>query len=114
MTDPEWPPRSEKYPNQPLSGWGFAANPDGTGRSEGVFSLIPETDELVMVIPRHGPRRLSLGRRQIEELHHITGLWLDTHPLDGDPCTCGHDLVRHDMGHGCIECRCRGFTEPES
>jgi hypothetical protein len=28
-----------------------------------------------------------------------------------DQCKCGHDLSRHDMGHGCIECRCRGWRE---
>jgi hypothetical protein len=28
-----------------------------------------------------------------------------------DLCKCGHGLERHDMGHGCIECRCRGWRE---
>lgn len=24
-------------------------------------------------------------------------------------CECGHSFYRHDMGHGCIECLCRGY-----
>ena len=28
-----------------------------------------------------------------------------------DLCACGHELNRHDMGHGCIECRCRRYRE---
>lgn len=28
-----------------------------------------------------------------------------------ETCQCTHAHHRHDMGSGCIECRCKGFVE---
>lgn len=51
------------------------------------------------------------GRAVSDHVHDDQFVW--GCPCDeGDMCACGHALHRHDMGHGCIECRCRRFKEP--
>jgi len=42
------------------------------------------------------------------------GIWQGEEFVAEELCRCGHEHHRHDMGHGCIECRCRRFSEGQS